>query len=128
MATYGTYNSPGPVKITFYGFAILFAFLIMFFLVRGMYRENYTGRVNSARAADRIKARKELETKSATLLNTAGWVNSNKAIVRLPIARAMELMVQGYQQPEAARSNLVARSQKAAQPEPAAPPQPSPFE
>jgi len=128
MATYGTYNTPGPIKITFYGIGILFAFLIMFYLVRGMYRDNYRGNVNAGRAAERIEARKALEQKNSALLNSAGWVNSNKAIVRLPIARAMELTVQAYQNPEAARSNLVARSEKASAPEPVAPPQPSEFE
>jgi hypothetical protein len=118
MATYGTYNSPGPFKITIYGIGILFSFLIMFYLVRGMYRENYKGPVNSARATERGKARRELQAKMATLLQTPGWVNSNKAIVRLPITRAMELTVSAYQNPEAAHSNLVARSQKAAAPAP----------
>jgi Na+-transporting methylmalonyl-CoA/oxaloacetate decarboxylase gamma subunit len=128
MATYGTYNSPGPIKIAFYGIGILFAFLIMFYVVRGMYREENRGPVNAARAEQRIKARKDLEAKNAALLNTAGWVDSNKAIVRLPIARAMELTVDGYRNPGAAHSNLVARSQKAAEPAPAAPEQPSQFE
>lgn len=128
MATYGTYNSPGPIKIAFYGIGILFAFLIMFYVVRGTVRQSGGGPVNAARAEQRAKARRELETKSAALLNTPGWVDSNKAIVRLPIARAMELTVEAYHNPEAARSNLIARSQKAAEPAPVAPQAPSQFE
>lgn len=128
MATYGTYNSPGPIKIAFYGIGLLFAFLIMFYVVREMYRENYRGPVNAARADQRTKARRELDAKNATLLSTPGWVDSNKAIVRLPIVRAMDLTVEAYRNPDAARSNLVARSQKAAEPAPAAPAQPSQFE
>jgi hypothetical protein len=128
MATYGTYNSPGPVKITFYGIGLLFAFMLMFQVVRGMYREEYRGPAGAARAADRLKARRDLEAKSAAMLNSPGWVNSNKAIVRLPITRAMQLTVEAYQNPEAARSNLVARSDKASAPEPQAPPKPSEFE
>ena len=128
MATYGTYNSPGPIKITFYGIGILFAFLIMFHLVRDMYREQNRGSINGARAEQRSKTRKELDVKNAALLLNPGWVNSNKAIVRLPIARAMELTIANYQNPEAARSNLMARSVKAAAPEPQAPAAPSQFE
>lgn len=128
MPTYGTYQSPGPIKITFFGIGIVFAFLIMFYLVRGLYCHDNPGPVNRARAAERLKARKDLEAKTAPLLANPGWVNSNKAIVRLPIARAMELTVQNYQNPEAARSNLIARAEKAAAPAPQAPPQPSPFE
>jgi hypothetical protein len=128
MATYGTYNSPGPIKITFYGIGLLFAFLIMFYVVRGMYRDNFHGPVNAARGEQRLKARRELDAKNAALLSSPGWIDSNKAIVRLPIARAMELTVDAYRQPEAARSNLVARALKAAEPAPAAPAQPSQFE
>jgi hypothetical protein len=91
-------------------------------------RENYRGPVNAARAAERAKARRDLEAKAMPLLNTTGWVNSNKAIVRLPIAHAMQLTVQAYQNPDAARSNLISRSEKAAAPEPQAPEKPSEFE
>jgi hypothetical protein len=37
-------------------------------------------------------------------------------VVRLPVARAMELTVQEWQQPRAARSNLLFRLQRAAPP------------
>ncbi len=125
MATYGTYNTPGPFKITFYGIGIVFAFLIMLQLTRGLYRDNNKP-MNAARAAERARKRHDLAATNATLLMTPGWVNSNKAIVRLPIARAMQLTIDGYQQnAEAARSNLLARSDKAAA---IAPAQPSQFE
>ena len=120
MATYGTYNSPGGFKLTLYGIGIAIAFLLMFYIVRGMYRENHPGRVNSARAAERIKARDELREKTASALLQGGVIDTNKGIVRIPIARAMQMTVEAYQNPEAARSNLIARAQKAA--EPVAPP------
>jgi hypothetical protein len=90
----------------------------MFYAVRAMYREHNPGRVNSARAADRIKVRNELREKTTAALANGGMVDTNKGIVRIPITRAMQLTVQAYQNPEAARSNLVARSQKAAAPAP----------
>ena len=120
MANYGTYNSPGGFKLTVYGIVIAACFLLMFYVVRGMYIKNNPGRVNSARAAERVKARNELREKTTTALLQGGMIDTNKGIVRLPIARAMQLTVEAYQNPEAARSNLVARAQKAA--EPVAPP------
>lgn len=120
MANYGTYNSPGGFKLTVYGIVIAVCFLLMFYVVRGMYIKNNPGRVNSARAAERVKARNELREKATTALLQGGMIDTNKGIVRLPIARAMQLTVEAYQNPEAARSNLVARAQKAA--EPVAPP------
>jgi hypothetical protein len=121
MATYGTYNSPGGFKLTVYGIVIAACFLMMFYIVRGMYIENNPGRINSARAAERIKARNQLREKSATALMNGGVIDTNKpSLVRLPIARAMQMTVEAYKNPEAARSNLIARAQKAA--EPVAPP------
>ncbi len=122
MATYGTYNSPGGFKLTIYGIVIIGLFFTLFFFTRGMYRENRTERPNAtARAAERIKARDELRKTTAAALVNGGMVDTNKGIVRIPIARAMQMTVEAYQNPQAAHSNLVARAQKAAEP----PPQPS---
>lgn len=119
MATYGTYNSPGAFKLTIYGIAIAALFFAMFYFTRGMYRENNVGRPNAqARAAERIKARNELRKTTSAALNNGGMVDTNKGIVRIPIARAMQMTVEAYQNPDAARSNLIARAQKAAQPAP----------
>ncbi len=121
MATYGTYHSPGGFKLTVYGIVIAAAFLLMFYVVRGMFAENNPGRINSARAAERLKARNELREKAAKALQTGGVIDTNKpAIVRIPIARAMQMTVEAYQNPQAAHSNLVERAKKAA--EPVAPP------
>jgi hypothetical protein len=125
MATYGTYNSPGGFKLSIYGFFILIGFFVMFWLVRGMYHEQPYQPVNADRGLARKKARMELSAKAIEALNTPGWVDQNKKIVRLPIARAMELTIENYKNPEAARSNLITRAQKAAAPAPA---QPNPFE
>jgi hypothetical protein len=125
MATYGTYNSPGGFKLTLYGVVVLAGFFLMYLLVRGMYHEHPTPTINADRAQLRKKTRLEITAKANDALNNAGWVDQNKKIVRLPIARAMELTIERYKQPEASHSNLVARVQKATAPAPA---QPSPFE
>ena len=119
MARYGTYNSPGGFKLTIYGIAIVVLFFAMYYFTRGMYRENATSRPGAkVRAEERLKARNELRATTAAALSNGGMVDTNKGIVRIPIARAMEMTVKAYENPEAARSNLVARSQKAAAPAP----------
>ena len=119
MATYGTYNSPGGFKLTIYGIVIIGLFFTLFLFTRGMYRENRPERPNAtARAAERIKARDELRSKTSAALANGGMVDTNKGIVRIPIARAMQMTVDAYQNPDALRSNLVARAQKAAAPAP----------
>jgi hypothetical protein len=118
MATYGTYNTPGAFKLTAYAIVILASFLIMFYLVRGMYRDHNPGPINHARAVERAKVHKELTEKANANLASAGWVDKVKGIVRLPIARAMQLTVEAYKNPEAGHSNLVMRAQKAAAPAP----------
>lgn len=119
MAQYGTYNSPGGFKLTVYGIAIVVLFFAMYYFTRGMYRDNSTSRPGAtARAAERIKARDELRTKTAAALSNGGVIDTNKGLVRIPISRAMEMTVKAYEDPAAARSNLAARAQKAAAPAP----------
>lgn len=118
MATYGTYNSPGAFKLTIYGVVIALSFSTMFYMVRSAYRGYNPRPINEARAAERAKVRQELNAKATDALNNSGWVDQAKGIVRLPIARAMQMTVQRYENPEAAHSNLVARAQKAALPAP----------
>jgi len=118
MATYGTYNSPGGFKLTVYGVVIAAGFFVMFYLVRSAYHEYNPPPVNRARALERAKVRNELTTKAISNLTTSGWVDQAKGIVRLPIARAIQMTIEAYQSPEAAHSNLVARSKKSEAPAP----------
>ncbi len=118
MATYGTYNSPGPFKLTLYGIVIVACFCVMFFLVRSAYHDYGPEPVNHARALERAKVRNDVTGKALSNLTTSGWVDQPRGIVRLPISRAMQMTVDAYQNPEEAHSNLVTRSQKAAAPAP----------
>jgi hypothetical protein len=118
MATYGTYNSPGPFKLSVFGAVIAACFFIMFYMVRSAYRDYSAGPINKARAAERAKVRKELTDKATAELSSAGWVDRAKGIVRLPINRAMQMTVEAYQNPEAAHSNLVTRSKRSEAPAP----------
>ena len=112
MATYGTYNSPGPFKLTVYGLVIAACFFVMFYMVRSAYRESNPQPLNHARALERAKVRTQVTGVAVSNLTTVGWVDVAKGIVRLPINQAMKMTVEAYQNPEAAHSNLLARSKQ----------------
>jgi hypothetical protein len=83
-------------------------------------------------AADRnaaiSQALYEIHTNEAASLNHAGWIDQQRGVVRLPIATAMKITAGEWQNPEAARSNLMAREEKATAPLPKAPAKANPFE
>ena len=111
-----------------YFFAILGAALIFAALVWEMKKYIEPGPLNAARAAERAAALKELRAAEADSLNNVGWIDQGKGIVRLPIANAMQLAEREWQNPAAARSNLIARVEKATYVPPPPPPKPSAFE
>ena len=119
MATYGTYNTPGGFKLTIYGIVIAMLFFALFYFTRNAYREDYIARPGAKeRAAERLKARNEIREKTTLALNSGGVIDTNKGLMRIPIARAMEMTVKAYENPTGLRSNLVERAQKAAVPAP----------
>jgi hypothetical protein len=67
--------------------------------------------LDQARIDLRKKTLAELSTASAKLLNTYGWQDQAKGIVRVPVTHAMELVEQEWRNPVAARSNLIARAE-----------------
>ncbi|MBI3849767.1 MAG: hypothetical protein HY298_05685 [Verrucomicrobia bacterium] len=84
--------------------------------------------LNTARIAERHETLKKLRAEEAKTLTEYDWQDQVKGVVRLPITNAMELIVREYQNPAAARSNLIARVEKATAAPPKAPEKPSPFE
>jgi hypothetical protein len=80
------------------------------------------------RAQERIKNLTELRAADYEAANNYAWKDQSKGLVRLPVDRAMELTLQEWQNPAAARSDLIARMEKATAPAPKAPEQPSEFE
>ena len=61
-------------------------------------------------------------------MNNVGWVDQAKGVVRLPIADAVKLAEQQWQNPAKARADLIARVEKATALPPKAPEKPSQFE
>jgi len=110
-------------------FAALVACLIFVALV--LVTKRYTQPappIDEARKAERAKALVELRAAEAEALHNVGWVDQAKGVVRLPIAQAMEITEREWQNPAAARSNLIARVEKATALPPEPPAKPNPFE
>jgi hypothetical protein len=111
-----------------YAIAILGAFLIVAFLVRETRRYTEAPPLNANRGAERAKALGELRATETDALKNAGWIDQGKGIVRLPIETAMQLAEHEWQNPSAARSNLISRVEKATFVPPPPPAKPSAFE
>ncbi|MBI4325671.1 MAG: hypothetical protein HY674_10460 [Chloroflexi bacterium] len=115
-------------RVAAYAAGILGSFLVFAGLVWVMRHYTRPVPVNQTKVAERYKNLQELNAANADLLNNYAWQDQAKGFVRLPIARSMELTVQEWKDPAAARSNLIARIEKAAAPPPKAPEKPSEFE
>jgi len=84
--------------------------------------------VDADRNAARTKALAELRATEDKSLNTTGWIDQSRGIVRLPIGTAMQETAQAWQNPAQARADLISRQENASKPAPAAPAKPSAFE
>lgn len=109
-------------------FGILGAFLVVGLLVFIMSQSSPAPALNAARIQQRTNALAELRNVSAKGLESNDWLDPVKKLVRLKITRAMELTVEEYRNPAAARTNLIARAEKANEPPPKPPEQPSKYE
>ena len=112
-----------------YFITVLGSFLIVALLVWAMRHYTQPPSLGAARAAERAKALAELRAAEAEALDTTGWVDPTKGIVRLRIEDAMKWVEQEWaRNPTAARSNLISRVLKATAPPPRPKEKPSPFE
>jgi hypothetical protein len=112
-----------------YTIAVLGAFLIGAGLVWAMRHYTQPAPLGEDRAAVRAKALAELRAAETDALNTTGWVDASKGLVRLRIEDAMGWVEQNWtRDPVAARSELSNRVDKATAPPPRQPEKPSQFE
>lgn len=118
-------TEPDSSRATVYAIAILGTFLITAALVWWMYHYTHPAPLGADRVQERYKNLREQRDAEARVLTEYDWQDRGKEIVRLPIQRAVELTVQEWQNPAAARSNLIARVEKATAPAPA---KPNPYE
>lgn len=115
-------------KIAVYSVAVLGSFLIMAALVNIMQSKTSSAALGAERAEERRKNLITVRAESEQALKNYAWQDQAKGLVRLPVDRAMEITLQEWQNPQAARSNLIARVEKATAPAPKAPEKPSEFE
>ena len=104
------------------------AFLVVGLLLYVVKQTSPAPALNTARAQERKTALAELRDTSTKAQTTYDWQDQGKGIVRLTVERAMELTVQEYKNPSAARSGLVARAEKANAAPPKAPEKPGQYE
>jgi hypothetical protein len=102
--------------------AILGAFLVMTVLVMLMRHYTEVPSLAADRAAERMKILADFKAVNQPLVTSYAWQDKDKAIVRVPVARAKELVLEEWQNPAMAHSNLMARAAKAFAPAPKAPP------
>jgi hypothetical protein len=111
-----------------YTLAVIGALLIVGGLVWAMKHFTTPPDITAARAAERSKNLAELRAAEVQAMQTYGWVDQGKGIVRLPVDRAMELTVAEWQDPAQARAGLNERVEKATFVPPPPPEKPSEFE
>lgn len=121
-------NSAPPRATLAYAIGILGSLLIVAGLVWVMHRYTQPPPLGEDRKALRAKNLSELRGAEHEALTTTAWIDQPKGLVRLRIQDAMALVEQAWQNPPAARSNLIARVEKATFVPPPPPAQPSPFE
>jgi hypothetical protein len=96
-----------------------------------MYRERHKAHaqpIGFARAEERSKALNDVKTNGIATLDSYDWRRKDQGIVRIPIERAKQLTVQEWQNPAAARKEMLARVAKSFAPAPKQPEKKSEYE
>jgi hypothetical protein len=113
-------------RVVVYFIGIVGTFLIMAAMVRAVREYTRPAPLDVGRAEERVKARREVLQAGTDQLGSYGRIDAAKGSHRLPVERAMEIVIQEWKDPAAGRSNLIARWDKVNPPPP--PPKPSEFE
>src|SRR5689334_5141930 len=87
--------------------AIVGAFLVVGVLVLVMRNSTPAPALNAARVQERKTALAEVRETGAKALSTYEVIDSAKKTYRLAVDRAMELTIEEYKNPAAARSSLI---------------------
>lgn len=111
-----------------YTIGIVGSLLVLGALAWAIHKYTEPAPLGEDRAAFRAKTLADMRAADDEALNNTGWIDQSKGIVRLRIVDAMQLVEREWQNPAAARSNLISRVEKATALPPKAPAKPSPFE
>jgi hypothetical protein len=107
---------------------VLATILLVWFLVREMASYTKPAPVGAERAAARAKDNTDIRAAGENGLATYGYVDQAKGVVRIPIAEAMKMTVQGYRNAGQFRTDLLARVEKATAAAPKPPEKPNEYE
>jgi len=123
------------IGVTIYVVVILVCFLAGAGLIWVTRRYTEPAPLGQARVLERYKNLSDLRQNEAKVLTEYAWQDKAKEIVRLPLitaegrpGRAMQLTVEEWQDPAAAKSNLIARVTRATAPGPKPVEQPNKYE
>lgn len=108
--------------------SILAALLLVAVLVWTMKHYTTPPSLLAEQAAERYQNLAELRGAEKEATESYGWIDEGKGIVRLRIDRAMELTIEKWRNPQAARKDLIARVEEATALPPPPPEMPSEFE
>jgi hypothetical protein len=108
--------------------AILGTLVVIGLLVALMRHYTEAPSLSADRAAERMKILADFTAVNQAITEKYDWQDKDKGIVRVPLSRAKELVLEEWQNPAAARSNLMARAAKAFAPAPKAPPPKNEYE
>ncbi len=121
-------NVPAVNRASGAAIGFLIASVLFAFAVVGIKLHLSQPAIDVSRSEVRSKALAEIHAAEARTLNSYGWIDKPRGIVRLPIETALQQAAQAWQNPAAAHADLVARAEKAAAELPKAPEKPSEFE
>jgi hypothetical protein len=116
------------VKLAAWGTAIAGTFLLMVILIWAMYHYTQPDALDAARVRERLQFLEEVRATEAQAVGQYSWRDRDKGLVILPIERALELTLQEWQNPPAARSNVMALLEKAMEQPPPPPAPVNPYE
>jgi hypothetical protein len=115
-----THTSASGAAIAFMAGSVIFAVLVVAvkFLVN-------VPAIDADRGAAISKALFDIRTNEVASLNSTGWADKPRSIVRLPIETAIQMTERNWQNPAQARADLIAREEKASLPAPKVAPKPN---
>jgi len=116
MSTNGTILEQS--RTTSWVIGIVGTFLLVGFLVWVMYSYVRPANLAAARTAERYQFLAEVQATETILADEYGWVNQERGFVRLPLVRAVEITLEEWQDPAAARALLATRVEELTAPAP----------
>lgn len=106
----------------------LAALLIVALLVWAMKHYTMPPSLSAEQAAARVANLAELRAAESVAIESYAWLNPANGVVQLPLDRAVEMTAAAWQNPAAARADLIDRVEKATFVPPPPPEEPSEFE